>query len=148
VRIAALPSLGLVAVVLSGCFSDDSVYSSGGDEKVKRKAQAVVLRNLTALDRSDGRTFCSTYTPRFLRTYRGSYASCVASFLRRPHDAPAPRIRFTDFLTASDSKVAVAFRSSPKSSVQTYYLKYTTPPPQVGRGKRWLIDQEAVDIDS
>jgi len=144
-RLALLPAACLAALGLSGCFDDDSVYSSGGDAKVRRMAQGVVMRNLTALKRGDARAFCSTYTPSFLRTYRDGYARCVASFERREPGAAAPRIRFTDFLTASDTKVAVAFREAGGGSEQTYYLRFAKPPPQVGAGRRWLIDMEAVE---
>src|SRR4051794_25014736 len=144
-RSALLPAAGLAALGLSGCFGDDNVYSSGVDAKVRRTARAIVLRNLTALERGDGPTFCSTYTPQFLRTYRDGYARCVAAFKRPKPDAPRPRVRFTDFLTASDSKVAVAFRPAAGGNEQTYYLRYAQPPPQVGSAKRWLIDQEAVE---
>ena len=133
------------AVALGGCLEDENVYSSGGDAKVKRVAQGVVMRNLTALERGDGRTFCSTYTPQFLSTYHDGYARCISKFKQPDPHAPPPRIRFTDFLTATDEKVAVAFKPAGRTNEQTYYLRFTAPPPQVGSAKRWLIDLEAVE---
>ncbi len=132
------------ALGMSGCLGDDSIYSSGGDPKVKREVQAVVKRNLAAFAQGDGATYCSTYTPRYLRIYRDGYTRCVAVFKHPRPGAPAPRITFTDFLTASDRKVAVEFRREGSSRVQSYNLEYTAPPRQVGTGRRWLIDLEGV----
>ena len=126
----------LAAAVLAGC-SDDSVYSSGGDPETRRAARAVVRANLTALARGDAKTFCGTYTPRFLRTYRDSYAACVRSFKDPPNPrARAPRIVWGDFLTAGDDKVDVQFTVD-GGSRQSYFLER--------RGGRWLIDLETVE---
>lgn len=129
--------LGLVAAAtLAGC-SDDSVYSSGGDPETRRAARAVVRDNLTALARGDSRTFCGTYTTRYLRTYRDSHAACVRSFKDppKPH-ARVPRIVWGDFLTAGDDKVDVQFTAD-GGARQSYFLERH-------RG-RWLIDQETVE---
>jgi hypothetical protein len=134
----------LVACAAAGC-TDDSVYSSGGDADTRRAARAVVRANLTALARGDARTFCGSYTPRFLRVYRDSYATCVRAFRDPPKPgARPPRIVWKDFLTATDEKVAVAFTADGGAN-QTYYLEYRRPVPQAGAAPRWLIDQEAVE---
>ena len=141
-KLLILGCLGLAGA--AGC-SDDSVYSSGGDAATKRAARAVVRANLTALARGDGRTFCATYTPRFLRTYRDGYARCVAGFRDPPNPrARPPRIVWKDFLTASDTKVSVQFTAG-GGAVQSYYLEHRRPVPQVGSTPRWLIDLEAVE---
>jgi hypothetical protein len=138
-------SLGALAAVaaLAGC-SDDSVYSSGGDAAAKRAARAVVRTNLVALARGDGRTFCGTYTTKFLRTYRESYAACVRAFREPRPGARVPRIVWRDFLTATDDRVAVEFTVDGGSN-QTYYLERRLPPPAAGRTERWLIALEAVE---
>ena len=143
-RLNLAAAAGLVSLGLAAC-SDDSIYSSGGDPATRRAARAVVAANLTALARGDARTFCASYTPRFLREYRGSYARCLAAFKGPPQPrAPAPRIVWRDFLTSGRTKVDVQFTTA-GSSVQSYYLEYRRPDPHVGRTPRWLIDQEAVE---
>ena len=144
IRLGAFFATALAAAACAGC-TDDSVYSSGGDPAARRAAQAVVRANLTALARGDARTFCGSYTPRFLRVYRESYTRCVRSF-RDPPDPRArpPRIVWEDFLTASDDKVSVVFTAD-GGSRQSYYLERRRPVPQVGSTPRWLIDQEAVE---
>lgn len=141
---ALLPLALALAVAGAGC-SDDSVYSGGGgDSPTRRAAREVVRTNLVALARGDARAFCGTYTPQFLRTYRDSYSKCVESFGRPRPDAPAPRIEWKDFLTASDTKVGVTFTVD-GGSRQTYFLEYRRPVPAVGSTPRWLIDMETVE---
>jgi len=122
------------------------VYSAGGgDPETRTAARGVVRTNLTALARADGKAFCGTYTTRFLRIYRDSYARCVRSFRGPPKpSAPAPRIVWGEFLTASDEKVAVEFRVD-GGRTQSYYLEFRRPPPAVGSTARWLIDLETVE---
>lgn len=140
-------ALALAALAAAGC-SDDSVYSGGGgDPETRRAGRAVVRANLTALARGDARTFCGSYTPQFLRTYRDSYAKCVSDFGEPRPNAPAPRIVWGDFLTASDTKVGVEFRLAGSDTNQTYFLEYRRPVPQVGSTPRWLIDMETIERD-
>ncbi len=104
----------------------------------------MVRANLTALARGDGRTYCGSYTPRFLRTYHDSYAACVKRFKEPKPGAPAPRIRWEGFLTASDTKVNVEFTVN-AGATQSYFLEHRRPVPQAGTTPRWLIDLESVE---
>lgn len=143
-RVLATAAAGLT-LAAAGC-DDDSVYSEGGDEATKRAARAVVRANLTALARGDAKTFCGSYTPKFLRTYHESYAACVSRFKPPNPRAPAPRIQWRGFLTASDTKVDVEF-SVDGGNTQSYFLEYRRPVRQAGSTPRWLIDLETVARD-
>ncbi len=116
------------------------------DAETKRTVQDVVRQNLTALEQGDGRAACRTYTPRYLETYLDGYAECVSSSRARPNrDAPAPNIRFGDVVEPIDTEneLSVSFTVDAGSN-QSYNLRFTEPPPEVGGGKRWLIDLESV----
>jgi len=115
------------------------------DAETKRTVQDVVRQNLTALEQGDGRAVCRTYTPRYLETYRDSY-ECVSKSAGRPNrSAPMPDIRFGDVVEPIDTEneVSVSFTVDGGSD-QSYNLRFTEPPPEVGGGKRWLIDLESV----
>ena len=141
----------MVVLLLAGApgCQDESVYSCCADEATARATQAVVLRNVTALERGDGRAYCATYTPRHLEQSLDGYAGCVAAF-RGPPDPRArpPRIDFGDVLTSTDDHAIVEFRDvsdAGGASTQSYHLDLTEPARQVGTDRRWLIDLEAVD---
>jgi len=129
--------LVLVPLALTAC-QDDNVYSSGGDPASRRAAEAVVTRNVTALERGDGRAYCATYTPRFIEEYHNTRAGCRSRFEARPRARP-PAIDFTGFYTATDDRVSVSFTTAGPGNEQTYYLERV--------GGRWLIGLEAVARD-
>ncbi len=116
------------------------------DAETKRTVQDVVRQNLTALEQGDGRTACRTYTPRYLETYGDGYAACMSRSVGRPdRSAPAPDIRFGDVVEPIDTEneVSVSFTVG-GGNEQSYNLRFTKPPPEVGGGERWLIDLESV----
>jgi hypothetical protein len=140
-----IPLAGALTVVLitvmmyPGCGRRDG--TSDTERRTARAVTAVVSKNITAQERGDARTYCSTYTEDFLREHLGgSFEECTKRFSSPTEKSALPGPRFFNAVTFkdTDTKGGVHFKIGQGEEL-LYELELTDPPPGSVPGKRWLI---------
>jgi hypothetical protein len=131
-------------VALAGC--------GGAKVTAAKRATAatvvdVVERNMMASEAGDARSYCASYTTRYLRArFHGGAAACAAKFRGAPasvRDSNEPRF-LGAVLDAEDDTLAEVHYKLGKVRGLDYVLRLTAVP---GGKKRWLIDDRVVPVE-
>lgn len=138
----ALVVVGITVLMFPGCGRRDG--TSETERRTARAVTAVVQKNITAQERGDARTYCSTYTEDYLRErLGGSLAECAKRFSSPTKQSAVPGPRFFNAVTFkdTDTKGGVHFKiGQGELELELFYeLEHTDPPPGSAPGKRWLI---------